>query len=146
MIRRCTECDVDFIDMVSKHHRNWKFLIDDTVPPKDEFTFKWSLQRPKHIYLKAIDGNVGVGYFLFVDNGDRTADCHVCFIPKLSKKNRELGAEAIEWIFKNTNIEKLNIEALYGKEAVVKYAKHLGFKALSNNQMYLNKEVESCHQ
>lgn len=129
MIRECTIEDTDFIDMVSKHPENWDKLIDDNTPPSDQFTFKWALDIPEYHFLKAIDEDKGVGYFLCVEEGD-SADCHVCFAPNQRKHTKELGKEAIDWMFTNTEVKELTVKIMCDNVGVYKYAKRIGFELI----------------
>ena len=120
MIQRCTKEDADFIDMVSTNSENWDKVKDDNCPPKEKFSVADIIDNEDLYFLKAIDDNRPVGYFLFIPENEKTCECHVCFLPKQREHSVELAKEAVEWMFENTEYPKLVVRIMAGNVAVRK--------------------------
>lgn len=121
MIERTT--DLNVINSVFKHEAIKRFVCDD-YSEDVEYIIHDSLY-----YLAAYDGPDLMGMFLSHPISSTIVMAHLAMLPcGRGEKSRELGIEAINWVFNNTAYSKINgMTPIYNKIAI-KYNLDVGMK------------------
>lgn len=104
-IRRCNINDVEIVDKILKHSDVFNFITDDFSLPIDEFTGAPLLENDA-VYVLIDDGESFCS--IFIPQNGILYSGHQNVLPEIrGKKAVEIGKMMCQWMFNNTNCEKI---------------------------------------
>lgn len=109
--------DVGFLKAIATHPRVWPYITEDG---SDIHTYEPVISPMMH-YLRFEDR----GFFQFGMMNRVMYGCHVCMLPKTDAD--EAAKQAIEWMWANTEAQKLVCHLAPVKRHAIRFAKRAGF-------------------
>lgn len=127
--------DSDVIDSVLKHDEVRPYIIDDSTDGFIDYPIIDEIY-----YLAAYEDDEIVGLFVLHPMNNNVLQGHTSVLPKYrGKKALEAIKSGIDWVFKNTEYDKIiGITPIYNKKAVA-YSKKAGFEIEGINKKSIMK-------
>lgn len=96
--------DIDLIKATITHQSVYCHVSDDTSPDPSEYA---PVPCDYATYLAAFVGNQYAGMFMLHMQNGATIEVHTCLLPNARGKAKKLAKELIEWVWSNTNAQRL---------------------------------------
>ncbi len=137
---RCEDPEV--IRLIVTEVSIYPLVSDDNAPPREE------CRPPLHpdlLYLMCYDGNEPIGLWLFVPENSISMEVHTYMVPKYIQrhgqafahwdfaKNRRAAKECIEYLWANTEVQRIWTKVPAFNAAARKFAKAAGMQQFGVN-------------
>lgn len=113
--------DEDRIKDLITHSKIWGKSTDDYNLDKEKYT---PIMNNNLYYLIACDNEIDYGFALLVPHNYILFEIHVGFL----NKGRECGKKIIEWVWENTNAQKIIGQIPEFNTLAINYTRKMNFK------------------
>jgi hypothetical protein len=95
--------DAAYVDEVTKTLEVWIDVIDDTTPPREQFTLAPLVANEAHVFLRVEHEGAPAGYVAFYRMGYGGYEMHTVLLPNCrGAAALRAGWTAVAWLFEHT--------------------------------------------
>jgi RimJ/RimL family protein N-acetyltransferase len=123
--------DWDYIRRVAQHEKLWPHLSDDFSGEREE----WRPNESEHlVYVKVVDGDEPLGFFLLVPHSPVLWDIHTALLPSAWGARARAAAEGIvAWLWENTEAARLITAVPTQNRLALRFAQRAGMTEYGRN-------------
>lgn len=110
--------------------RSWRRMTDDAAPSPESFQ---PAPRDRLVYVLCHRGAQVVALFVLVSNFHE-AEVHFCFSPEVWGRTKEIGRAFLDWVWRETSLNRLVAPCPAHNRLALKLAKACGFTEIATER------------